>query len=136
MLTKIEGDARGGAAISIRLGDRCADQIFGNRRSAGRYRSIRSRPPVRRILGMGDILGLIERAEAAYDEKTAREQAEKMISGDFSLQDFADQLRQVRKMGPLGQILDMLPAGWGSLRARSLLRKRRSLRLTKRSLIR
>jgi signal recognition particle subunit SRP54 len=64
---------------------------------------------------MGDILGLIERAEAAYDEKTAREQAEKMMAGEFSLQDFADQLRQLRKMGPLGQIMEMLPGGMGQM---------------------
>jgi len=68
-----------------------------------------------RILGMGDLLGLIEKAEAAYDEKTAREQAEKMVSGEFSLQDFADQLRQLRKMGPLGQIMEMLPGGMGQM---------------------
>jgi len=68
-----------------------------------------------RILGMGDILGLIERAEAAYDEKTAREQAQRMVSGEFTLQDFADQLRQLRKMGPLGQLLEMMPGGLGQL---------------------
>ena len=68
-----------------------------------------------RILGMGDILGLIEKAEAAYDEKTARQQADKMMSGEFTLQDFADQLRQLRKMGPLGQIMEMLPGGMGKM---------------------
>jgi signal recognition particle subunit SRP54 len=68
-----------------------------------------------RILGMGDILGLIEKAEQAYDEKTAREQAEKMLEGEFTLQDFADQLSQLRKMGPLGQILDMMPGGMGQM---------------------
>jgi len=64
---------------------------------------------------MGDILGLIERAETAYDEKVAREQAEKLFAGEFSLQDFADQLRQLRKMGPLGQIMEMLPGGMGQM---------------------
>ena len=64
---------------------------------------------------MGDILGLIEKAEAAYDEKTAAEQAEKLMSGEFTLQDFADQLRQLRKMGPLGQLLEMLPGGMGQM---------------------
>jgi len=61
------------------------------------------------------LLGLIEKAEAAYDEKTAREQAEKMMAGEFSLQDFADQLRQLRKMGPLSQIMEMLPGGMGQM---------------------
>jgi signal recognition particle subunit SRP54 len=64
---------------------------------------------------MGDILGLIERAEQAYDEQTAREQAEKMLAGEFTLQDFADQLKQLRKMGPLGQLLDMMPGGMGQM---------------------
>jgi signal recognition particle subunit SRP54 len=62
---------------------------------------------------MGDMIGLIEKAEAAFDEDSARKQAEKMMSGAFTLQDFADQLRQVRKMGPIGQLLDMLPGGMG-----------------------
>jgi len=66
-----------------------------------------------RILGMGDVIGLIERAEAALDQETAQKQAEKLMSGEFTLQDFADQLGQVRKMGPLGQLLDMLPGGLG-----------------------
>jgi signal recognition particle subunit SRP54 len=64
---------------------------------------------------MGDILGLIERAESAYDEKTAREQADKLMAGEFSLEDFANQLKQIRKMGPLGQILEMLPGGMGQM---------------------
>lgn len=64
---------------------------------------------------MGDILGLIEKAESAYDERTAHEQADKIFAGEFSLQDFADQLRQLRKMGPLGQILEMLPGGMGQM---------------------
>jgi len=72
-----------------------------------------------RILGMGDMLGLIERAEAAFDEKAAREQAEKMMSGEFTLQDFADQLRQMRRMGPIGQLLEMMPGGMGQM-ARSI----------------
>ena len=72
-----------------------------------------------RILGMGDMIGLIEKAQAAYDEKTAQEQAEKMMSGSFTLEDFANQLRQVRKMGPLAQILEMLPGNMGQA-ARSI----------------
>ena len=68
---------------------------------------------------MGDMIGLIEKAEAAFDEQTARQQAEKMMSGEFTMQDFADQLRQVRKLGPIGQLLDMLPGGMGQA-ARSI----------------
>ena len=64
---------------------------------------------------MGDIIGLIERAEAAFDEKKSMQQAGKMLSGHFSLEDFADQLKQVRKMGPMRQILEMLPGNLGKV---------------------
>jgi len=66
-----------------------------------------------RILGMGDVIGLIEKAQQAYDDQSAREQAEKMLSGSFTLEDFASQLRQMRKMGPFAQILEMLPGQLG-----------------------
>jgi signal recognition particle subunit SRP54 len=68
-----------------------------------------------RILGMGDMLGLIERAQANFDQEEASKQAEKLMSGDFSLEDFANQLRQLRKMGPIGQLLEMLPGGLGQM---------------------
>jgi signal recognition particle subunit SRP54 len=115
ILTKIEGDARGGAAISIRSVTGVPIKFLGTGEA---LEAIEAYDPDRlagRILGMGDILGLIERAESAYDEKQARETAEKMMAGEFSLQDFADQLRQLRKMGPLGQILEMLPGNMGQM---------------------
>ncbi len=115
ILTKMDGDARGGAAISIRSVTGVPIKFLGTGESLD---AIETYDPDRlssRILGMGDILGLIEKAEAAFDEKTAREQAEKMIAGDFSLQDFADQLRQLRRMGPLAQIMEMLPGGMGQM---------------------
>jgi signal recognition particle subunit SRP54 len=68
-----------------------------------------------RILGMGDVIGLIEKAESAFEEETAREQAEKLIAGEFTLQDFADQLKKLRKMGPIGQLFDMMPGGMGQI---------------------
>ena len=61
------------------------------------------------------MIGLIERAEAAFDEQEAKEQAEKMLSGSFTLEDFAKQLKQIRKMGPFAQILEMLPGGLGQM---------------------
>ena len=64
---------------------------------------------------MGDMLGLIERAEAAFDEEQAQKDAERLMAGEFSLEDFANQLRQVRKMGPIAQILEMLPGGMGQM---------------------
>jgi signal recognition particle subunit SRP54 len=64
-------------------------------------------------LGMGDVIGLIEKAEAAFDAQTAQNQAEKMMKGQFDLQDWLEQMRQMRKMGPLSQILEMLPGQLG-----------------------
>jgi signal recognition particle subunit SRP54 len=113
ILTKLDGDARGGAAISIRSVTGVPIKFLGTGEALDAIEAFDPSRLSGRILGMGDVLGLIEKAEAAYDEITAREQAEKMISGEFTLQDFADQLRQLRKMGPLGQLMDMLPGGMG-----------------------
>jgi signal recognition particle subunit SRP54 len=115
VLTKMDGDARGGAAISIRSVTGVPIKFLGTGEA---LEAIEVYDPGRlssRILGMGDLLGLIERAEAAYDEKTSREQAERMMSGEFTLQDFADQLRQVRRMGPIGQLLEMIPGATGQM---------------------
>jgi signal recognition particle subunit SRP54 len=115
ILTKMDGDARGGAAISIRAVTGVPIKFLGTGEALDALEVYDPERLSSRILGMGDILGLIERAEAAYDDKTAREQAQRMASGEFTLQDFADQLRQLRKMGPLGQLLEMMPGGMGQL---------------------
>ena len=113
VLTKLDGDARGGAAISIRSVTGVPIKFLGTGESLDAFEVYDPSRLSSRILGMGDMIGLIEKAEAAFDEDSARKQAEKMMSGAFTLQDFADQLRQVRKMGPIGQLLDMLPGGMG-----------------------
>ncbi len=113
MLTKMDGDARGGAAISIRSVTGVPIKFLGTGESLD---SIEVYDPARlssRILGMGDMIGLIEKAEATLDQRVAQEQAEKLLTGEFTLEDFADQLKQIRKMGPFGQLLDMLPGGMG-----------------------
>lgn len=115
VLTKIDGDARGGAAISIRSVTGVPIKFLGTGESLEALEVFDPGRLASRILGMGDMLGLIEKAEAAFDEKVAREQAQKMMSGEFTLQDFADQLRQVRRMGPIGQLLEMLPGGMGQI---------------------
>jgi signal recognition particle subunit SRP54 len=115
ILTKMDGDARGGAAISIRSVTGVPIKYLGTGEA---LEAIEAFDPSRlssRILGMGDMLGLIERAEATFDEKATREQAERMMAGEFTLQDFADQLRQVRRMGPIAQLLEMLPGGMGQV---------------------
>jgi signal recognition particle subunit SRP54 len=115
MLTKIDGDARGGAAISIRSVTGVPIKFLGTGENLD---AIEVYDPARlssRILGMGDVLGLIEKAEAAFDQQEAQKQADRLMSGEFTLEDFANQLRQLRKMGPLGQILEMLPGGMGQM---------------------
>ncbi len=113
ILTKMDGDARGGAAISIRSVTGVPIKYLGVGEGLDALEAYNPTRLSSRILGMGDMLGLIEKAESTYDEKTARAQAEKMMSGQFTLEDFAQQLRQVRKMGPISQILEMLPGNLG-----------------------
>jgi signal recognition particle subunit SRP54 len=115
VLTKMDGDARGGAAISIRSVTGVPIKFLGTGEALDALEVYDPSRLSSRILGMGDVIGLIERAEAAYDEKTAREQAERLMSGEFTLQDFSDQLKQLRKMGPLGQLLDMMPGGMNKI---------------------
>jgi len=111
ILTKMDGDARGGAAISIRQVTGQPIKFIG---IGEKYDALEPFHPdriVSRILGMGDILSLIEKAESQIDKKKANELASKVLSGDgFSLEDFRDQLRQVRKMGSLQSLMGMLPS--------------------------
>jgi signal recognition particle subunit SRP54 len=110
VLTKMDGDARGGAALSIRQVTGQPVKFMG---VGEKYDALEPFHPDRivgRILGMGDILSLIERAEERMDKQKSEEFAKKALSGDgFSLEDFRDQLRQVKKMGSLQSIVKMLP---------------------------
>jgi signal recognition particle subunit SRP54 len=119
VLTKMDGDARGGAAISIRSVTGVPIKFLGTGEGLDALEVYDPGRLSSRILGMGDMIGLIERAESAMDQETARKQAEKMMAGEFTLEDFAEQLRQVRRMGPIGQLMDMLPGGMGQM-ARSV----------------
>ena len=115
IMTKMDGDARGGAAISIRSVTGVPIKYLGVGEGVDALEVYDPGRLSSRILGMGDLLGLIEKAESAYDEKVTQEQAQRMLSGKFDLEDFADQLRQIKKMGPLSQILEMLPGGMGQM---------------------
>lgn len=131
ILTKMDGDARGGAAISIRAVTGVPIKFLGTGESIDALEAYDPARLASRILGMGDIIGLIERAEAAFEEQEARKQAERMLAGQFTLEDFAQQLRQLRKMGPLHQILEMLPGGMGQMaRAISPEEAERNLKIT------
>lgn len=113
ILTKMDGDARGGAAISIREVTGVPIKFLGVGEGIDALETYEPQRLASRILGMGDMLGLIEKAEAAFDFESSKHQAEKMMSGKFSLEDFADQMKQIRKMGPISQIFDMLPGNLG-----------------------
>jgi signal recognition particle subunit SRP54 len=109
ILTKMDGDARGGAALSIRKVTGAPVKFVG---VGEKYDALEPFLPdriVSRILGMGDVLGLIEKAEKTIDAKQAKELERKMRENDFTLEDFRDQLRQIRKMGSLEQLMGMLP---------------------------
>ena len=109
ILTKMDGDARGGAALSIRKVTGAPVKFVG---VGEKYDALEPFLPdriVSRILGMGDVLGLIEKAEKTIDAKQAKELERKLREDDFTLEDFRDQLRQIRKMGSIEQLMGMLP---------------------------
>ena len=115
VFTKIDGDARGGAAISIREVTGIPIKYLGTGEGLDALEVFDPTRISNRILGMGDMLGLIERAESAYSEGVDAKDAERMLSGQFTLEDFANQLRQMKKMGPISQLFGMLPGQLGAV---------------------
>ncbi|MGZ4833958.1 MAG: signal recognition particle protein, partial [Terriglobales bacterium] len=111
VLTKMDGDARGGAALSIRKVTGQPIKFIGMGEKFDALEPFHPDRIVGRILGMGDILSLIEKAEQTLDRKKAEDFTKKALGGDgFSLEDFRDQLRQVKKMGSISSIMKMLPS--------------------------
>jgi signal recognition particle subunit SRP54 len=115
IMTKMDGDSRGGAAISIRTVTGVPIKYLGVGEGIDALEAYDPGRLSSRILGMGDMIGLIEKAQSAFDQKTAAAQAQKMLSGQFTLEDFASQLKQMRKMGPLTALLEMLPGNMGQM---------------------
>ena len=109
ILTKMDGDARGGAALSIRHITGQALKFIGMGEKPDALEVFHPDRIVSRIMGMGDVLSLIEKVEETIDQKQAMEMQRRMLSNEFSLDDFREQLRQLKKMGPLESILGMLP---------------------------
>ncbi len=109
VLTKMDGDARGGAALSIRQVTGQPLKFVGVGEKSDALEVFHPDRVASRILGMGDVLSFIEKAEEAIDKKQAVEMQRKLIENDFTLEDFRDQLRQIRKLGPLESILGMMP---------------------------
>jgi signal recognition particle subunit SRP54 len=115
ILSKMDGDARGGAALSMRTVTGKPIKFCGVGEKLDALEAFHPERMASRILGMGDVLSLIEKAEKAFDAKQAQELQEKLAKDTFTLEDFRDQLQQIKKMGSLEQILDMLP-GMGQLK--------------------
>src|SRR5690606_18765151 len=109
VLTKLDGDARGGAALSIRAVTGKPIKFVGMGEKLDQLEPFYPDRMASRILGMGDVLSLIEKAQASIDEKKAKELENKIISQQFTLDDFLEQIDQVRKLGPLDELLGMLP---------------------------
>jgi len=114
ILTKVDGDARGGAAISMRAVTGVPIKFLGTGEKTNALEVFHPDRLASRILGMGDVLTLIERAESAFDQDQAERLERKLREASFDLEDFLEQLQQVSNMGPLSQILDMVP-GMGRL---------------------
>ena len=109
ILTKMDGDARGGGALSIRYVTGQPVKFVGTGEKSDALEPFYPDRIASRILGMGDMLSLIEKVEQSIDQNKALELQQKIVDNDFSLQDFRDQLRHIRKLGPLESILSMLP---------------------------
>lgn len=109
ILTKMDGDARGGAALSIRAVTGQPLKFVGVGEKSDALEPFHPDRVAQRILGMGDVLSLIEKVEESIDHKQAEEMQRKLIEDDFTLADFSDQMRQLRKLGPLESILGMMP---------------------------
>jgi signal recognition particle subunit SRP54 len=113
IMSKMDGDSRGGAAISIRSVTGIPIKFIGTGEKLDALEAFQPERLASRILGMGDVLGLIEKAEAAFDEQQAQKQAERLSNGEFTLEDLAEIMRSTKKMGPMSQMMDMLPGAMG-----------------------
>jgi signal recognition particle subunit SRP54 len=128
ILTKLDGDARGGAALSVRSVTGRPIAFVGVGEKTDALEPFHPDRLAQRILGMGDVLSLVEKAQASVDTAQAEALAKKIRDETFSLEDFAAQLRQLRSMGPLGQILDMVPFFKGKTPPRELEGEEQDLR--------
>ena len=109
VMTKVDGDARGGAAISMREVTGVPIKFLGTGEKLNAIEIFHPDRLASRILGMGDVLTLIETAQEELDQEEAQKAGERLMSGEFNLDDFLNQMQQIKRMGPLGKVLDMIP---------------------------
>jgi signal recognition particle subunit SRP54 len=116
VISKLDGDSRGGAALSVRAVTGKPIMFASTGEKLDQFERFHPDRMAQRILGMGDVMSLIEKAESAYDEKEAAELERKIRRSEFTLDDFLDQMRQLRRMGPLQNLLGMIPGMGKELR--------------------
>jgi signal recognition particle subunit SRP54 len=109
VLTKMDGDSRGGAALSMREVTQKPIKFLGMGESINAIEVFHPRRLAQRILGMGDVVSLVEKAQDVFDEKSTMQMQKKMLGNTFSLADFKDQLKQIKKMGSISQMMSMIP---------------------------
>ncbi len=120
ILTKVDGDARGGAALSIRNVVNKPIKFLSVGEKMDQLETFHPDRMASRILGMGDVLSIIEKAQSAFDEKQAMELQKKLKTQDFNLEDFLTQLQQMKNMGPLDELLEMMPGMGGNKKLKGL----------------
>jgi signal recognition particle subunit SRP54 len=127
-LTKLDGDARGGAALSMKAVTEKPIKFAGIGEKLDDFEPFHPDRMATRILGMGDVVSLVEKAAEAVDEKEARKFEEKMRKGQFTLDDFLNQFRQMKKIGSLESIVSMLPGGGEMLKQADLTKQEKEFR--------
>src|SRR3989475_5545445 len=128
ILTKLDGDARGGAALSLKAVTGKPIKFAGVGEKLEDFEPFHPERMASRILGMGDVVSLVEKAAEAVDMDEARRLEEKMRKGQFTLEDFLDQLRQMKKLGPLESLIGMLPGGTEALKGADLTKSEKECR--------
>ena len=128
ILTKLDGDARGGAALSLRAVTGKPIKFAGVGEKLDEFEPFHPERMASRILGMGDVVSLVEKAAAAVDLEDAQRLEEKMRKGQFTLEDFLEQLRQMKKLGPLESIVGLLPGGAEALKGQDLSKQEKEFR--------
>jgi signal recognition particle subunit SRP54 len=128
ILTKLDGDARGGAALSMKAVTGKPIKFMGVGEKLDEFEPFHPERMASRILGMGDVVSLVERAAEAVNEDDLKRMEEKMRKGEFSLEDFLDQLRQMKKLGPLENVMKMLPGGAEAMKGQDLSKSEREFK--------
>src|SRR6266850_1641247 len=128
ILTRLDGDARGGAALSMKAVTGKPIKFAGVGEKLDEFEAFHPERMASRILGMGDVVSLVEKAAEAVDMDEARRMEEKMRKGEFTLEDFLDQLRQMKKLGPLESIVGMLPGGSEMLKDADMTKQEKEFR--------